>query len=406
MEETMDRALETVKTILQENNWVKDEGGEFTYEVFPGSYDDTILGRDTLKKIMESDDPKAEFSDYLYEMADEYKYSYGIPFLMAEIQEGFQRKGMPEEFEENEDEIKQFLVDNVYFYYDEKDFNQDLNVTIDLDTGDLNYDFTKCNILNYYSRFENGEIPEESPVLWLCRQMGEEDGLQEIVSYYQAVRKDIPRPEVSPFIQSVEDELLNGGSHMLQMIFLLRLRLQDYLTLKDAVTKEKPLDMSYNVSDRTGNGSVTISRKTTCGLMDYFGGGGSLLGIELPKDLEIPISLINDCSIDEVGRKYGVQDVYDLTGEPWKSGEILNIRPHTDHTLYFDALDGSMKEGRAEDIIPKAKELSKNGIIKVYDKTDGNKEHSTFVNGREYTYEYDPAAGRRAEEKHRKTKSL
>ena len=97
---------------------------------------------------------------------------------------------------------------------------------------------------------------------------------------------------------------------MLQLTFLFQMGLQDYLSLKDAISKEKDLNCSYHLFERTGNGAVTVSRRTTCGLMDFWSGGGSLFEINLPKDLEIPIRTIQDAAIDDINSRYGVQEVY------------------------------------------------------------------------------------------------
>lgn len=407
MDKTHDNIMENVKEILRESNWVKEEAGEFNYEIFPGSYDETILGKDVLKSIMESTDPRETFSESLMEMADDYKYDYGINFLMDEIKEEYRKMGLEDSFEETEDEIRDFLLENVTFYYDEANFTQPLNVTLMMDTGDLNYDFTLCNLLNYYSRFEEGEIQEESPVLWLCREMGEEEGLRKILSYYHDERDDTPRPEVSPFIESVERELINGASHMLQLTFLFQLDLPEYISLKEAIAAEKYHDKSYDIAGRSGNGAVTISKKTTCGLMDFWNGGGSLFEIELPKDLEIPIRMIHDVTIDELNSRWGVQKVYGFLGEPWKRGEILNIRPHTDHELRIEAPElPEIPEikGKAEEVLPRAKELSiKLKVpVKVYDTSAGGKDFSIFDNGREYNYGFDETAAKRIEEKGKK----
>ena len=325
---------------------------------------------------------------------------------MDEIKEEYRKLGLEDSFEETEDEIRDFLLEYVTFYYDEANFTQPLNVTLLMDTGDLNYDFTLCNLLNYYSRFEEGEIQEESPVLWLCREMGEEEGLRKILSYYHDERDDAPRPEVSPFIESVERELINGASHMLQLTFLFQLNLPEYISLKEAIAAEKDLDKSYDIAGRSGNGAVTISQKTTCGLMDFWNGGGSLFEIDLPKDLEIPIRMIQDVTIDELNSRWGVQKVYGFLGEPWKRGEILNIRTHTDHDLRIEDPSAPGKAvcyGKAEKVLPLAKEISEKGkgSIKVFDVTDG-KDFSIFDNGREYSYGFNEAAAKRIEKKGKK----
>ena len=406
MDNSRNNAIELTESMLRENAFIKEDGGEYLYEIIISSYDETILGKDSLKNIMDSDNPAAKFSEQLLEMADDYKYDYGISFLMDELEQEFARRNLHDVFEESEDEIRDYIRDNVSFYYDEKEFNQDLNITIQIDTGDLNYDFTKCNILNFYGSGTT-DIPETSPILWLCREMGEDRDLERIVEYYKDDSEDLPRPEVSPFIKSVENELINGASHMLQLTFLLRMGLQDYLVLADAIAREREYNQSYIATQRHGNGSVTISKNTTCGLMDFWGGGGSLFEIELPKDLEIPIRLIHKAAIDDVTKRYGVEEVYGFTAEPWKKGEILNIRPHTNHELYFCIPSGQEKvkqTGTAEMVLPMAKYYSQDSVIKVLDITEGYREFDTFINGREYTYSYDPHAAKFAEEREQKKK--
>ena len=58
--------------------------------------------------------------------------------------------------------------------------------------------------------------------------------------------------------------------------------------------------------------SVKLRRGTTCGLVNLFNGGGSILGIELEHDIKIPAKYIHDIESDYRPNYYPIWDIYGI----------------------------------------------------------------------------------------------
>lgn len=137
-----------------------------------------------------------------------------------------------------------------------------------------------------------------------------------------------PKPEENPdkFIKSCIEELENLPSHMATLTFLVNMKLFDYFELREAMKSEKELNKSYVLKERKGTGTITISKDTMCGLFDVWSGGGSLLEIELDKDVVLPIKCIWRAEIETGKSEYGysVDSVYGLVGSAW-DGTVKEI---------------------------------------------------------------------------------
>ena len=87
---------------------------------------------------------------------------------------------------------------------------------------------------------------------------------------------------------------------------------------------------SYEPEYRTGNGSITVGKDTMCGLYCYHSGGGSLMEIELERDVTIPTSMISDVHYAyEPSRNgdYTVMNCYGMMPNTYKE-TLINITPH------------------------------------------------------------------------------
>ena len=63
-----------------------------------------------------------------------------------------------------------------------------------------------------------------------------------------------------------------------------------------------------------------------CGLFNPWNGGGSVLEVQLEKDIEIPLSILFDVSMDgEKTYGYDVNEVYGLCGDAWDAEVTLNF---------------------------------------------------------------------------------
>ena len=282
---------------------------------------DEHIGDASLREISKADNPTEKFNDILSEWEAEYDWmEYDIKSLM-------QQKLSSKEydlFNEYYSDVAEAINENGwYFSYDPKDLDEDICVNIMLDTGNLNYDFTRDNVLNWYGNYGDGSFEEESSILWLARQQGKEEELKNACKeIFDSEGNYVERKTFEDsFVESCVQELENLPSHMATLTFLVKMKLSEYLQIRDMMISEKELNKSYNAEERKGTSKITLQKDTMCGLFDPWQGGGSVLEIELDKDVELPIKYIFAAEI-ETGKAscfgYSVQDVYGLCKDAWK----------------------------------------------------------------------------------------
>ena len=110
------------------------------------------------------------------------------------------------------------------------------------------------------------------------------------------------------------------------LVFLVKMTLEEYFNLRDAIDKEKKRNESYNLSERTGRGYLLLSKDTTCGLYDSWNGSGSVLEIKLEKDVRLPFRCI--ASADHDGcHGYGIREIYGCGSDLWSDNAVKLIHP-------------------------------------------------------------------------------
>ena len=313
-----EKLFDRIKEITNSLTMVDDDGG---IEIFCDYRDE--LSKHTIKDIMMSDNPREAFENLMTELAWEYEVEYGNIELRDEIKSHLTEDEL-ECWEENEDEVDEYIRENYYFYYPVEHFNKDVCVNIMVDTGNMNYDFTCDNILNWYGCHgygKNGEIGNNSSVLWLAKTQNKATELRKACKkQYRNDGNYVDRDKESDkFIESVIQELENLLSHMASITFLVKMPLFGLFKLKEAMNAEKDLNKSYDAEERKGTGYIVLGKETMCGLFDCWSGGGSVLEIELDKDVKLPIKYIFNAWVDGT-RPYGydVDEVYGLVGSAWK----------------------------------------------------------------------------------------
>lgn len=285
------------------------------------------LSINTLKEIIQSKTPEDTFYDTMWELYDDsYDWSSLYTTVLQHLTDI-----ETEVWYDNENEIKEWLYDEYCFVPPYDHFlNQPVKVNIMLDTGNMNYDFTRDNVLNWYGIAggygnRDGSFDKESSVLWLAKQQGKATLLrrcckESIRSYNNGEQQYRETTECQDkFVTSAMDELANAPSHMETMTFLVEMKLSELLKIKELMSAEWELNKSYQLEDRKGKSYIVLDKSTMCGLFDCWSGGGSILEIECEKDIKIPIKCIFDCVVD--GTKiygYDVNDVYGLIGSCWK----------------------------------------------------------------------------------------
>lgn len=301
---TIETMQSRLKEIIDKTQYPNENGGIEMYL----DYRDT-LENSTLYDIMTADNPRETFD----ELISDWTFD-GSLYYQDELEKEIKNNLTEDEtdfFNEHFDELNEWFQENYYFYYDEEHYNETVKVNIMLDTGNANSDFTRDNILNYCNYYSNGgKDLKDSSILWLARQQKKAGMLRKAIKGNQTDDK---------FVNSCIEELENLPSHMATLTFLVNMKLFDYFELREAMESEKELNDSYYLEDRKGKGTITISKDTTCGLFDVWSGGGSVLEIELDKDVVLPIKCIWKAEIETGKSEYGysVDNVYGLVGSAW-----------------------------------------------------------------------------------------
>lgn len=310
MKITMENLQNKIKEIIEKEERPNEDGGIEMYL----DYRDT-LSDSTLYEIMTADNPREYFNELISDWTVD-----GSIYKEDEVEKTIKRNLTEDEeafFDENFDELRDWFHENYYYYYDDNHYNETVKVNIMLDTGNLNYDFTRDNILNYCNYYSDHEKDlKDSSILWLAKQQKKAGLLR------KAIKKVLNGEDIKfedKFIESTIEELENLPSHMATLTFLVNMTLFDYFDLREAMAAEKELNDSYVLEDRKGKGTITISKDTMCGLFDVWSGGGSLLEIELDKDVVLPIKCIWQAEIETGKSEYGysVNSVYGLVGSAW-----------------------------------------------------------------------------------------
>lgn len=311
---TMETIQSRLKEIIEKEEYTNEDGGIEMYL----DYRDT-LSKETLYNIMTADNPREYFNELISDWTIDGSLYYEDEFE-KEIKNNL-TEDEKDFFEENEDELREWFRENYYFYYDSEHYNETVKVNIMLDTGNLNYDCTRDNILNYCNYYSNGgKDLKDSSILWLARQQKKAGLLRKAI---KEICNGNEYKEDDKFIKSCIQELEELPSHMATLTFLVNMKLFDYFELKEAMAAENKLNNSYYLEDRKGKGTITISKDTMCGLFDVWSGGGSVLEIELENDVVLPIKCIWRAEIETGKSEYGysVDSVYGLVGSAW-DGEV------------------------------------------------------------------------------------
>lgn len=322
-EDDIARLKERIDEIVKDN-YTPDEDGAI--EVYCDYRDE--LGDETIKKIMRSDNPREAFESEMFDFDDWWHYDR----LKEEVEEKL-TEDEKELFLNNKTEMTDYIYETYSFYLPHEHFNKSVKVNIMLDTGNLNYDFTCDNVLNWDGQHSKGEFDKNSSMLWLAKQQGKATLLKKCCK--ESMRKwELDEQEykettecTDKFVISAMQELANLSSHMGVMTFLVEMSLFDLFELKEAMQKEKELNDSYYLDERKGTGYIVLDKSTMCGLFNTWNGGGSVLEIDCEKDIKIPIRCIWDAVVD--GTKiygYDVNEVYGLTGSAWQD-TLKEIHP-------------------------------------------------------------------------------
>lgn len=280
---------EAVVKFIEDNNYK-------TIEIDADYRDE--LDNDAIGKITQSDNPKDALHDFLWESYSEQEWeetNYVYKECLKALEEDWDLDDEEMEF------VRDVVNDNVCVNIPEQHFlNQTVDVTAVLDVGDANYEWTNNAIYPaYYSNDLDSEddIDDESGLAYLTEKQGySKKDLFDTIKRMDASSEKIDYKKSYPFLESVYVELLNSTSSSNAVTFLLKMTLEELIN----VIQEGKKDKNYE---------ITIPKDTRCGLVDYGNGGGSILDINLEKDMKIPFQNFWHYDLD-TKLYYGINSIY------------------------------------------------------------------------------------------------
>ena len=175
----------------------------------------------------------------------------------------------------------------------------------------------------------------DNALMWLIEQQGYTlDDLKKVHEEYMDYfyEDNVPKKEAlgqepwdqfknthSRFLTSVCQELENQTYSMGCLTVLVRSSLEEYCDL---------FERDYNSKELLPK-DIIISKDAELGIFNPWNGSGSVLEIELEKDLVLPNSLIFDSQIEGVKPDftYTVDNVYGLVGSCWKESKGIQEHP-------------------------------------------------------------------------------
>lgn len=319
-EQKKKRAEEALIAELRKESYLDEKDGVFTNTIY-ASYDDKITDKQA-KEILLSDDPEMAF----YEAVDARYEDYFLGIYEGEIVDRAVRKSYPAD-EEEENEIFVYLREYIwehltheypYDHYKGQIFNVDLMI----DTGDANYDFSlNPSDMDYGKRIE---LDERASIVWLAKTQGyTKTDLEKILT-----KEDID--DQKGFLQTAWYEAANATSHMNCLTFLVKMSMQDLIEVNKLIRLQGPeSDEECDADLRPDCGTMKLSRNVTVGFVDRFNGGGSCFGIQLEKDIELPIKYIHRCEPDvDKTMDYSVESIFGMYHSAWKNA-VSEIKPPT-----------------------------------------------------------------------------
>lgn len=265
---------------------------------------------DYIENIIIDCDTFEAFYDKIYEIYEDY-YHYEYEKIIKELSDKYNIKLDSEDYEELEDMVYCGL--DVRLPYEEI-FEHKIRVNILTNFyNDSDSSFTSNGWLRWIMHSQGYKLSDYS----MLKAYGEYRFLVPVANssfYKDPVKDNWSKKEINKyknkFLKSLLQEINNMPIDCMRtLVFLAEISVKDYLHLKTG---------DYN--------KINLKKNVMCGLYDKWSGCGSVLEIELEKDIIIKQKNIYEVQLEglEVKEKnyygYKVDDVYGLIHSCWKSG--------------------------------------------------------------------------------------
>jgi hypothetical protein len=288
-----------IHTCLQQ-----DENANYCGEIYADYRDE--FDDSAIKKIFQADDARAKFYELLDFFDCECEY---FSDLFKIIKKHFDDEDETLDFDEHEDFIREWVYENVYFKlpYDHY-LGQDVYVDVIVDAGDANYDFTQNELFGCNISEPGLEGREQSSLVWLMKQQGYD--MKAITEFVENRNM-----QGSKLFESIYQECINTTTCINALAFFVKLPLGEALDLHEIVTGSEKTSGEQNVTE------IILDKGTPCGLYNAWSGAGSVLDIDLEKDVVLPITHI-DSAMPDGCRGYSISSIYGMLRSFWADGGV------------------------------------------------------------------------------------
>ena len=292
---------EKVREIIEKLSgrlFLHEKNGQYIYSIAP-CYGDYI-GPDTIPVLCAADEPLEALEEWVEEQ-------YAL--TVARIRKMVIDHVLDAYPEEDEEEVIDEVIEQLGFEYPYDHFQkQTMRVNVVVDTGDGPYNF----VLN--TVWPRDHIQKEASLVWLAGQQG--------YSYEEldaALSKE-GVPELTGFLKTVREEVLNLASTRNELTFLVTMTVQFILEVCALRKKQKePTEQMEEGNGENGH-LLRIPKETTTGLYDPNTGGGSLFEIGLEKDILLPVRYIHSALPSAVIKgEWTIERAYGMSGQAWQA---------------------------------------------------------------------------------------
>lgn len=316
----MEKIKQAISNILDTLlGYCRQPDGTFRYEIYADYRDQ--MGSKAAIRILQAPDPMEAFWEQLSEWYDDCEWQ-----LRFELEQELERKltaddgPYPEGLSDDEtDLLRDLLLELVHYQLPEEHFmEQEFHVSIMVDTGDGNCDYTLNSVYPCWYGAYGAPIDDRAGIVWLAKTQGYTRG-----KLQRALRQgDMADPK--GFLESMRVELANLPSAMSTVTFLVEMTLEDLIELNRLIRLQDRNGHFYDSRENPYCGYIVIDKDTMTGLYDPWCGGGSVLEIQLEKDVRLPVRYIRS-ALPDGGDGYAVEDVYGMCGSAWRQGGVKMI---------------------------------------------------------------------------------
>ena len=303
---TNEKLHNELKTFLEReySKWQYDGKNDCYFDECYVDYRDELTDKD-IANILDQNEPEWALQAMLSDCYQDSEWQYRDDVITK-----FQKteEGSKYSWEEIDDElVEMWYLKIPYEHYKQQEVCMDIFV----DTGDMNYDYILNAVYPHYNGCEDDEIDDKASLVWLAKTQGyTKKQLQNQLTN----GKD--KLDVKGFLETVYQEVINCSAPCPALVFPIRITLEQAMKICKIINNNDNYK-KYNPEERKDCGSLVIDKNVDCALYDYWSGGGGCWGIELEKDVELPIKFIHrvvpDGSLD-----YSMESCYGVSSECWK----------------------------------------------------------------------------------------